>query len=77
MPGEKKKSLYDEIKEFHKEKKKYVVLLFFFGILGLVFPVIPGLLLLGLGVALLDPVNGEKLLGKAKDWIKSFVKKKL
>lgn len=77
MSGEKKKSLYDEIKEFHKEKKKYVLLLFLGGILGLIFPVIPGLLLLWLGVALLDPVNGEKLMNKAKDWIKAFVKKKL
>ncbi|OQX86355.1 hypothetical protein B6D60_06495 [candidate division KSB1 bacterium 4484_87] len=77
MASKKQRSLYDEIKEFHKEKKKYVIVLFFFGILGLIFPIIPGLLLLGMGVALLDPKGGEELIQKIKDWVRSFFKRKI
>ncbi|NOZ60589.1 MAG: hypothetical protein GXO74_02800 [Calditrichaeota bacterium] len=77
MATKKQRSLYDEIKEFHKEKKKYVIALFFFGILGLILPVIPGILLLGMGVALLDQKRGEELIKKIKDWFRTFFKRKI
>ncbi len=70
---EKKNSLYDEMKKFQNEKKNYVIALFILGILGLIFPIIPGLLLIGLGVALISPKYGEALLEKIKKWFNSIV----
>jgi uncharacterized protein YqgC (DUF456 family) len=70
---EKKNSLYDEMKKFQNEKKNYVIALFILGILGLIFPIIPGLLLIGLGVALISPKYGEALLEKIKKWFNSIL----
>lgn len=66
----KKNSLYEEIKKFQKEKKIYFVILILAGLLGLIFPVIPGLFLIGLGIALISPKYGEALLNKIKQWLK-------
>ena len=66
---EKKNSLYDEIKKFQSEKKFYIIALILLGCLGLIFPIIPGLLLIGLGIALISPKYGEALLKKIKQWI--------
>ena len=67
-----KNSLYEEIKKFQKEKKIYFVILILVGLLGLIFPVIPGLFLIGLGIALISPKYGEALLNKTKQWLKSL-----
>lgn len=69
----KKNSLYDEMKKFQSEKKKYIIALFILGILGLIFPIIPGLLLIGLGVALISPKYGEALIEKIKKGFNSLV----
>ena len=66
------KSLYTEMKQFQSEKKKYIVVLMLLGVLGLIFPVIPGLLFIGLGIALISPKHGEVFLAKIKDWLKSL-----
>jgi len=71
----KKTSLIDEMKKFRQEKKFYIITLFVLGILGLIFPVIPGLLLIGLGIMLISPRHGEALLGKIKKWLNSFLVK--
>ncbi len=68
----KKNSLYEEIKKFQKEKKIYFVILIFVGLLGLIFPVIPGIFLIGLGIVLISPKYGEVLLNKIKQWLKSL-----
>lgn len=68
-----KKSLVDEIKKFQSQKKIYVIALFGLGALGLIFPVIPGLLLIGLGIALISPKYGETFLKKIKQWFHSVV----
>lgn len=70
-----KSSLIDEMKKFREEKKYYIIALFILGILGLIFPVIPGLLLIGLGIMLISPKHGEALLGKFKKWFNSFLVK--
>ncbi|MBL7095907.1 hypothetical protein ISS22_18325 [candidate division KSB1 bacterium] len=70
----KNSSLTDEIKQFQKEKKWYATALMSVGMLGLALPVIPGLLLIAAGVALISPKYGNELLEKIKNWIKSLVK---
>lgn len=65
----KKESLYEEIKTFQGQKKIYFIILIVVGLLGLVFPVIPGLLLIGLGLALMCPKYGDILLDKVRKWI--------
>jgi uncharacterized protein YqgC (DUF456 family) len=72
---QKKTSLIDEIKKFREEKKYYIIALFILGILGLIFPVIPGLLLIGLGIMLISPKHGEALLEKIKKWVDSILVK--
>ena len=69
----KKTSLADEMKKFREDKKYYIVALFILGILGLIFPVIPGLLLIGLGMMLISPKHGEALLEKIRKWLNSFL----
>ena len=70
----KKKSLTEEIKQFQKERKWYGTALLSVGMLGLVLPVIPGLFLIALGVALISPKYGNELLEKFKTWIRSLIK---
>ncbi len=70
----KNSSLTDEIKQFQKEKKWYATALMSVGMLGLVLPVIPGLLLIAAGVALISPKYGNELFEKIKAWVKSLVK---
>lgn len=69
----KQNSLYEEIKRFQSEKKIYFVILILVGLLGLVFPVIPGLLLIGLGIALISPKHGTELMEKIKNRFKSII----
>jgi len=68
-----KRSLYEEMKAFQREKKKYVIFLILFGLLGLIFPIIPGLFLIGLGIALISPRQGQALFDKIKDWFQSLL----
>lgn len=68
----KRSSLYKEMKNFQKEKKFYIFLLIGVGLLGLIFPVIPGLFLIGIGVALISPRHGEKMLNRFKKWLTSL-----
>ncbi|MDZ7331604.1 MAG: hypothetical protein ONB31_06470 [candidate division KSB1 bacterium] len=54
------------MKRFQEEKKFYVIILLSVGVLGLVFPLIPGLLLIGLAVALMAPKSAEVLQQRIK-----------
>lgn len=47
--------LWQDIIEFSRNKTKLAISFIVLGILGLVLPVIPGILLLGLGVFLIKP----------------------
>ncbi|MFQ5603059.1 MAG: hypothetical protein ACE5HS_07290 [bacterium] len=62
----KKKSLFDEIKEFNQNKKKLIPILVILGVFGLILPVLPGVLLLFLGFILLFPRQGEDFLKKIR-----------
>lgn len=64
-----KDSLFEEIKTFQNQKKIYFVVLIAIGLIGLIFPLIPGLLLIGLGIALLFPKYGDLFLNKIRKWI--------
>lgn len=61
-----KHSLYEEMKKFQEEKKVYIIVLFVLGGIGLIFPVIPGLMLIGLAIALMSPKLAEMLQAKIK-----------
>ncbi len=61
-----KHSLYEEMKKFQEEKKVCIIVLFVLGVIGLIFPVIPGLLLIGLAIALMSPRLAEILQAKIK-----------
>jgi len=60
--------LWEEIQRFSSKKYYWAALLIFVGLLGLVVPVIPGLLLIAFAVALLKPGLMAKLRRKAKKW---------
>ncbi len=47
---DKKKSLFEEMKKFQSEKQYYIVALIMVGVLGLIFPIIPVLLLIGMAI---------------------------
>jgi len=68
-----KYSLYEEMKDYYRKKKVYAIGLISVGIVGLVLPVIPGILLIGMGLALLSPKYGTELIVKAKNWFKSLL----
>jgi len=72
MQMSKRNSLYEEMKKFQKEKKLYFFVLSGVGLLGLIFPVIPGMFLIGLGITLISPKHGEALLNRIKKWFKSL-----
>jgi hypothetical protein len=52
---EKRKALWLDIAQFSKRKYKIAVLFILLGLAGLVLPVIPGFLLLGVGIFILKP----------------------
>ena len=58
---EDKKPLWEEIVDFTKSKNKLAISLIAIGILGLILPVTPGLLLVALGIYLLKPEWAEKV----------------
>ena len=58
---EEKKPLWEEIVDFTKSKNKLAVALIALGLLGLVLPILPGLLLIFVGIYLLKPEWVEKL----------------
>ncbi len=68
----KNNSLFEEMKQFQKEKTKYFVFFILLGFAGLVIPVIPGLVFIGLGIALINPKSGTELFEKILDRIKSL-----
>ncbi len=49
------KPLWEEIVDFTKSKNKLAVALIALGLLGLVLPILPGLLLIAVGIYLLKP----------------------
>ncbi|MDW7680566.1 MAG: hypothetical protein SCK70_08370 [bacterium] len=63
-----KKSLFEEINQFNRDKQKYALILLIVGFAGLLLPVIPGLMLIVLGIMLLHPKLGEALLEEIKEW---------
>lgn len=63
----KKRSLQEEISQFQKDKKRLIPGLLMLGILGLIFPIIPGVALLCVGVLLLSPRHGEGILNRFRD----------
>jgi hypothetical protein len=66
---QKKKTLHEEIEDFQKEKSKLIPLLIFFGLLGLLFPILPGLALLFLGFLLIFPRQGEEVINKVRRFL--------
>ncbi len=65
------KPLWEEIKRFSRKKYGWAFLLLLLALLGIVVPVIPGLLFLLLAVALFRP----GLMGKIRRWMDKFWKK--
>jgi len=52
---DKRKALWVEIASFSKRKYKIAIVFILLGLTGLILPVIPGLLLLGVGIFILKP----------------------
>lgn len=61
-----KKSLTEEIKDYQKDKKKLIPILIALGVLGLFFPILPGIALLFLGLLLICPRCGEEIIKKIR-----------
>ena len=58
---EEKKPLWEEIVDFTKSKNKLAVALIALGVVGLVLPILPGILLILVGIYLLKPEWVEKI----------------
>lgn len=58
---EEKKPLWEEIVDFTKSKNKLAVALIALGLIGLALPILPGLLLIAVGVYLLKPEWADKV----------------
>ena len=58
----KKRKLRREISRFRKKKGGIAILLLILGVLGLILPVIPGLVFIALGCLFLFPKSSEKFL---------------
>ncbi len=56
-----KKKLKEEIRDFRRSKSLYAIPLLLIGILGLVLPVIPGILLIVYGLMLVIPGRKSKI----------------
>jgi len=67
---QRKKTLQEEIKRFQKDKTKLFLILIFLGLLGLFFPILPGLALLFLGFLLVFPRQGEEVIHKIRKYLK-------
>ncbi len=61
-----KKPLWEEIVDFTKSKNKLAIILIALGLLGLALPVLPGLLLIAVGIYILKPEWVEKVKEKFK-----------
>jgi preprotein translocase subunit Sss1 len=59
-----KKPLWQEILNFSSHKYRTGIILIFIGLLGLVLPVIPGIVLIGLGLIFLKPDWYDRLKNK-------------
>ncbi len=59
--NEEKKPLWEEIVDFTKSKNKLAAVLIGIGVLGLILPIIPGLLLIAVGIYLLKPEWADKV----------------
>jgi len=65
-------NLREEIRQFQKRKTRFAVPIIVLGLLGLVLPVIPGLALLALGVMLLFPMQGRRLIERIRNYFRRW-----
>jgi hypothetical protein len=61
-----KKSLADVIKDYQKDKKKLIPILIALGLVGLIFPILPGIAILFLSLLLIFPRRGEEVIRKIR-----------
>ncbi|MFQ5706426.1 MAG: hypothetical protein ACE5HO_03205 [bacterium] len=61
--------MVEEIREFQKNKNRLGALFIFFGVLGLVLPILPGIALLALGLLLVFPRQGEAYVQRIRSFI--------
>ena len=61
-----KKPLWQDIMSYTRNKNKIAVVLIIIGILGLVLPVLPGILLIAFGLFILKPEWVDKLRERVK-----------
>jgi uncharacterized protein YqgC (DUF456 family) len=67
-----KKTLLDQIKSFRKWRTFVAVPLIIIGFAALLLPVIPGVLILFLGIALINPDFAEKVKNGVTKFVKSL-----
>lgn len=61
-------NLRQEIRQFQKKKMRFAVPIIIVGIMGLVLPVIPGIALILLGILLLFPLQGKRLIDRLRQY---------
>jgi hypothetical protein len=62
-----KESLFAEIKNFKQDKKKLIPILLVLGCIGIILPVVPGLVLLLLALLLIFPRQGEGIVKRLRN----------
>ena len=70
-----KKTLRDEILNFNEKKYVFLIPLAIIGIIGLLIPIIPGLLILFLVFAIVAPDKANDTVRKVRDWIQTVIRK--
>lgn len=65
-------SLRDEIHQFRRRKSSLAIALIAIGAIGVVVPLFPGLLAVGLGIWLLFPQKSEEILRRIRRTSKIF-----
>ena len=65
-------NLRDEIRQFQKRKMRFAIPILLLGVLGLVLPIIPGVALIMLGILLLFPMQGRRLIDRIRRFIRKF-----
>lgn len=64
-----KKYLTEEIKDYQKDKKKLIPILIVLGLIGLIFPILPGLAILFISFLIISPRHGEEIIKKIRRFI--------
>ncbi len=66
-------NLREEIRQYQKKKTRFAIPILILGVLGLILPVIPGGALIVLGILLLFPLQGKRLIERIRAYYRRLM----